>query len=89
MQNAINVLYYTSYRKNKMKNALEKRNGGFTMTIVVIIVAIIILKFVFDIDVIEALYYVKDVLITIWNDFLSKPFGFLIDSIKSILSSAR
>jgi hypothetical protein len=62
------------------------RNQGLIMTIVIIIIALIVLKFVFDIDVIKyinsgwvktAFEYIKDVALAIWDAILEKPFTWL------------
>jgi len=64
-----------------MQNFRDKRpNGGFITAIIIIIIAIIILKFVFGFSIIDFLKsprvgvwiaYVKEVAIFIWDHYLS------------------
>jgi hypothetical protein len=45
----------------------NRKNGGFLMTIVVIIVSLVILKFVFNKDISDIFEYVKHVFVFIWE----------------------
>lgn len=80
--------------KNKQNNVQQ---GGFIMTIVVILVAIVILKFWFGFNIIEFLKspkvaewteYLREVIIFVWTHYLRDAFlaisNFVIDLIKSL-----
>ncbi len=69
-------------------------NQGLIMTVLIIIVALIVLKFVFDIDIIKflnsgwvqkAFGYIQDVFLTIWNNFLKTPVTFLWEKFRELV----
>ncbi len=45
----------------------SRQNGGFLMTIILIIIAIVILKFVFHIDIVDIFNYVTHVVTFLWD----------------------
>lgn len=45
----------------------NKQNGGFLMTIILVIVAIVVLKFVFHIDIVDIFNYVSEVVTFVWH----------------------
>lgn len=75
-----------------MKN---KQEGGFLTIIVLIIIALALLKFVFDFDIIdffknpkvaETVSYIwNDVILFLWNNYISAPFWWVWEHVKVLV----
>lgn len=68
-----------------MQHMPTKQNSGFIKLIIVIIVALVILKFFFDFDVIE--YLQSNRFTPVW-DYIGKIFSYVIENGKKLVQSA-
>ncbi len=50
-----------------MQTKNNKKDGGFIMAIIIVIIALVILKFVAGVDVIDVFNYVKEVGAFFWD----------------------
>lgn len=81
-----------------MESDQKIKSGGFITTIIVILVAIVVLKFVFGFNIIEFLRspkvsewtsYIKDVIVFVWTHYLAGAFSALWDLISKLFENLK
>ncbi len=72
----------------------QNKQSGFIMKIVILIIALILLKFVFKFDVIEFLKspwvkeaydYIKEIVLIIWNDYIVALYHYIYNLVSGFV----